>query len=1044
MYCLHPQLQRSAAKLAIPHKARLPSSTTFTRITTVVPKSHLSSASLKAQFFEDPPTRNRRIPTTRRDSPTLRNTRRSASLSPGKIPKVLERQGRQSTIDVAKTVKLTSASPKSTSAALPLRSRVQDHRLLPSAPNSETSRLTHIFQPSTIWARIDEVANRLEARAPTSKQDKERDGPVRHKNGLGAKDNLVKQHVQYIEADWQESVQSKLLERKYRNTRLHPRVFGGDKRSSLGKILSDHHLDLKTAIEKDYSGDTKTQLSSASHIYFRSETNKSCTPVPSGLEDYTRTRMHSHVEVLTTPTSDTPGTALLLHFDTRRYVIGNLHEGFQRATIQIGRKMLQVSNIFLTGKTEWQNVGGLIGMILTLADATSSSATSAAEKALQKAAKRSAQGQPAPKERYPKAENPTLTIHGGPNLTHTLATARKFVFRKGMPVHVNEYSNDSRKTDLAPDYVDDYIKAWTLAISPSEIGKESPRSSPKSPRKRSFGEFRSDNSEVATMPGSQPQKSSNSSGEDGSAQETRRAIVMEMFDSTYRRDELVETKISDVKLPATLFVRNPTNNKIEKYEGPLPSTTGPMPDKVVLVRKPWPGANTQTLPVTKASTTALSYIFRNHPQRGKFLPEKAKALGLKPGPQWAKLAAGENVKSTDGNTVTPDMVLAEGKEGGGIAVIDLPTTSYIHQLVNRKEWMSGEIMKELEAFVWIMGPGVGQDPRIHDFMARFDKAKHIVSSKDCCTDYLAMNSSAAAAIRLNQISPAHFPIPIHDNVTLPQKGQPMIEDPTVNYIRAKRGHIIRLEPVPGILSDDFTPPLNTALVLKQMPKDVLKLANDAKEQIAKEEAQDDPDREDLVGKDAEIICLGTGSAVPSKYRNVSGTLIRVPGCGSYLLDCGENTLGQMKRVFSHIEFVEVLRDLKLIWISHLHADHHLGTVAIIKAWYDEVHGKSKGTRRRSTTALTDQLSNPAKVLGERDRLCVVGPEGMAGFLSEYAMVEDFGYDKLIPLTTMNETVPQIVSFHNPDTRNTEYRRIPISQMTWNGRTLDFHSTDDKL
>ena len=90
--------------------------------------------------------------------------------------------------------------------------------------------------------------------------------------------------------------------------------------------------------------------------------------------------------------------------------------------------------------------------------------------------------------------------------------------------------------------------------------------------------------------------------------------------------------------------------------------------------------------------------------------------------------------------------------------------------------------------------------------------------------------------------------------------------------------------------------------------------------------------------EAEIVTLGTGSALPSKYRNVSATLLRVPGWGSMLFDAGENTLGQLKRVFPADELKEVLRELRVIWISHMHADHHLGTVSVIRAWYEEKHG----------------------------------------------------------------------------------------------------------
>ena len=45
----------------------------------------------------------------------------------------------------------------------------------------------------------------------------------------------------------------------------------------------------------------------------------------------------------------------------------------------MGARLLKVSECFITGRTEWRNTGGLIGMILTLADAAASSASNSPE-----------------------------------------------------------------------------------------------------------------------------------------------------------------------------------------------------------------------------------------------------------------------------------------------------------------------------------------------------------------------------------------------------------------------------------------------------------------------------------------------------------------------------------------------------------------------------------------------------------------------------------------------------------------------------------------
>lgn len=72
--------------------------------------------------------------------------------------------------------------------------------------------------------------------------------------------------------------------------------------------------------------------------------------------------------------------------------------------------------------------------------------------------------------------------------------------------------------------------------------------------------------------------------------------------------------------------------------------------------------------------------------------------------------------------------------------------------------------------------------------------------------------------------------------------------------------------------------------------------------------------------------LGTGCAIPSKYRNVSSILYQNDD-SAILLDCGEDTLSQVKRLYGDLS---VLKKLKLIYISHAHADHMLGLASVVQ------------------------------------------------------------------------------------------------------------------
>ncbi|TQD95466.1 hypothetical protein C1H46_018951 [Malus baccata] len=53
--------------------------------------------------------------------------------------------------------------------------------------------------------------------------------------------------------------------------------------------------------------------------------------------------------------------------------------------------------------------------------------------------------------------------------------------------------------------------------------------------------------------------------------------------------------------------------------------------------------------------------------------------------------------------------------------------------------------------------------------------------------------------------------------------------------------------------------------------------------------------ENARGDDLEMVLLGTGSFQTSKYRNVTSIRINLLSKGGLLLDCGEGTLGHLKR-----------------------------------------------------------------------------------------------------------------------------------------------------
>ena len=71
--------------------------------------------------------------------------------------------------------------------------------------------------------------------------------------------------------------------------------------------------------------------------------------------------------------------------------------------------------------------------------------------------------------------------------------------------------------------------------------------------------------------------------------------------------------------------------------------------------------------------------------------------------------------------------------------------------------------------------------------------------------------------------------------------------------------------------------------------------------------------------------------MPSKYRNVTSAYLHRFARGGLLLDAGEGTLGQLCRRYGREGTDSVLRGLRAIWISHIHADHHAGLPRLLTA-----------------------------------------------------------------------------------------------------------------
>lgn len=695
-------------------------------------------------------------------------------------------------------------------------------------------------------------------------------------------------------------------------------------------------------------------------------------------------RMHCHLGVIATPTLDTPGSLFYLHFDDRRYLIGNLSEGSTRAITQANVSLRKVSDVFLTGRTRWSNIGGILGLVLGLAD-TKASAVEAI-----KANARGKNGDDRATQAIKDRGASQINIYGAPNLNHAIATSRRFIFRRGLPITATEYPSTSKidppPKSFEPSFIDDRVMVWAFSASPpSAADSESPRSPPTS-GKRSFDEANG-------IPVTKETEND----------ELRRHVVREMFNSNWRYDRLTEMKLSEICMPATCYLRDPDSKQLVVYQGPKPGQGQAVPDINVLVREPWPGSQVTRLPPTKAASESLSYVISNHAQRGQFLPRKAQEFEVPKGSLWSQLSSGESVENIRGETITPDMVLQPGRPGSAFAVIDLASVEYIQPLMDRPEWNAPEVTTGLVTMIWLLGPGVGRDPRVKQFQERFQQLEHHVSSVDYSEeDAIALDGAAKNSLKHSCVDHEIFPTlqtsSTESDDTSTHTAQLSKHLPLSRALA--RGQSLSLEP--KFSSDErfVSPPLDVTSVVNKMREELSKYPEVASRVDVRPTPEESSSWAEAMGAhaDVEVIVLGTGSSHPSKYRNVSGTLVRVPGWGSLLLDCGEGSLNTMRRMFPQDQLDEILLDLRMIWISHLHADHHLGTTSMIKAW--------NRVRMKHANPSAGGSGDENTFWGELDpqdrpkvKLAIVSDKPMSSWLHEYGSVEDMSPKHLLTLAT---------------------------------------------
>ncbi|XP_011313701.1 ribonuclease Z, mitochondrial [Fopius arisanus] len=329
-------------------------------------------------------------------------------------------------------------------------------------------------------------------------------------------------------------------------------------------------------------------------------------------------------------------------------------------------------------------------------------------------------------------------------------------------------------------------------------------------------------------------------------------------------------------------------------------------------------------------TGCIAYICKLHPKSGRLNLEKCVEKGVTPGPVLGDLKAGKDVTLPDGTLIRSVDVCDPEIPGPVFIVLECPDENYVDSLISNeifREYQSdGKIEDNWAACVVHFTPEeVLKMKKYREWMERFPKTtEHLIING--ANESYSFEALHKIQHKLNLVHPTIFPI-IGDSVDNSNDNvEKNDEELNLRIHRAKTLNAFHLRPLDGFDK--------TAEIKLNRKEDIDEAFNVDGFLDALAELQTEINAKSKalthLPEYPKLLILGTGSCVPSKVRNTSGILLRINPETSLLFDCGEGTLGQLTRFFGKDKINGVLESIKGIYISHLHADHHLGLISILQ------------------------------------------------------------------------------------------------------------------
>ncbi|XP_030751633.1 ribonuclease Z, mitochondrial isoform X3 [Sitophilus oryzae] len=576
-----------------------------------------------------------------------------------------------------------------------------------------------------------------------------------------------------------------------------------------------------------------------------------------------------HLQILGTGAKGAPG-AVYLFSDQSRYLF-NCGEGTQRLAHEHKMKLCKLEQIFVT-QTVWKNIGGLPGTALTIQD----------------------------------VGVPQITLHGPPGLNEIFLAAQRFVVLKNLKIKIADCSKD-------PFFEDNVMKVKYVSLSINET----------------------DNDKDIQATVDQAEAATSTRNERKSRKRSLSAISNnEVFEDNtdYFAHERKKSKRSRSRKRSRSLSQPPgsgtsANNSVQFDKNTLKEVTD--------------------------NKTSVCYICCLQPRPGSLNLEKCVLKGVPPGPLLGRLKNREDVTLENGDTVKSSDVCHPDDPGPVFLVVDCPSEKYLECLITnteiRKHQKFAEKDTDVACLVVHFTPSeVTRLPQYQKWIEDFIPSTHHIFINE---DNTCMGSIAVHRIqhKLNLLSPNFFPLLNNhesshienlqhisnkklkcdsvneDNINRVSNDN-MVDNNSSRHSIRKFGALysFHLRPKKGPEDTSEIKLDPEEYVRETMTEEFVVVHNELKQKLT------DAARSLTIKGYPKVLFLGTGSCIPNKTRNTSGILLHTSEGCNVVLDCGEGTYGQILRFYGPNDSETVLSNIKAIYISHLHADHHIGLIGLLQ------------------------------------------------------------------------------------------------------------------